>query len=172
MKNNPSVQFNDLASLNVAGFNEGVGKQVKNYFSELNKYYSGLYNKSNGQKEKIIASLQWPSPDALKKLRDEFFNESLDDLLKNAAEQKQIEEVDSRLIQRFQPVFMDGSRESFIRAPFFVSRKHAFGNFYETFWVNIIVIWCMTAFAALALYFDWLKKFLKLGEKTSFKFKK
>ena len=167
MKENSSLKFNALASLKPISFNESVGKETKNYLNELNKYYSNLYNRNNEQKEKIIEAFQRRDGASLMKLKDDYVNESLDDLLKNAVELKQIEEADNQFIQRFQPVFMAGSPESFVRAPFFVSRKHAFGNYYETYSVNVIILWCMTLLAAIALYFNWLKKLVSMGEKNN-----
>ena len=101
----------------------------------------------------------------LLKWKDDYHNESLSDLLKNTNEQKQIEEAGFRLIQRFQPVFMEGRNGSFIRAPFFASRKVVFGKKMETFPVNLMVIWMMTVVLAFALHFDILKKLINAGER-------
>jgi ABC-type multidrug transport system ATPase subunit len=158
----PSHALPAVSSLNVSSFNEPVGNEVKNYLNNLNKYYIDQYNKANEHREKMIDRLQQADGQALLKLKDDFSNESLDDLLKNTNEQKQIEEADDRLIQRYQPVFMQGSKESFVSAPFFASSKNVFGNQVETFLVNILVIWFMTVIAIIALYFDWLKKIVNI----------
>ncbi len=158
----PSHSFSAVSSLNVGAFNESVGNEVKSYLNNLSKYYVDQYNRANEHKEKMIDRFQQSDAEGLLKLKDEYSNESLDDLLKNTNEQKQIEEADNTLIQRFQPVFMHGSKESFVSAPFFASAKHAFGNYFETFWVDILVLWFMTTVAAIALYFDWLKKIINI----------
>ena len=161
---NTSLKFNDVELLKPSSFNESVGKETKAYLNNLNKYYMDLYNSSSAQREKIVERLPH---DLMITLKDDYWNESLDELLKNQTEQKQIEETDNKLIQRFQPVFMQGAKGSFISAPFFASQKNIFGTYYETFCVNVMVIWFMTILAAIALYFDWLKKFIGMVGKFS-----
>jgi ABC-type multidrug transport system ATPase subunit len=168
----PSHIFPQVSSLKVSSFNESIGQAAKAYLNDLTKFYIDEYNKANAKKETLISHIQESDPKILHRLKDDYSNESLEELLKNTTEQKQIEEANGRLIQRFQPVFMEGSPTSFISAPFFASRKNIVGTKYETYWVNILVIWFMTIFAAIALYFDWLKKLVGFGEKFSFKFKK
>lgn len=169
---NPLHVFPEVASLNVSSFNEAIGIKTKNHLNGLSKYYSDEYNKANDQKEVIISRLQRSGNDLLLHLKDDYRNEGLEELLKNTTEQKQIEEADHRLIQRFQPVFMEGAPGSFISATFFASRKNVGGTYFETFPVNILVIWFMTVLAAIALYFNWLKKFIGFAEKFSMRFKK
>jgi hypothetical protein len=173
-KINPRRAFARIQQLTPATFNAALGNDLKTYLHALKQYYIDQYNNAGTRKEETVTRLQQASddPDALLKLKMRFENESLSDLLKNTAEQKQIEESEHRLIQRFQPVFIEGAKSSFVRAPFFASRKNAFGTYYETYWVNIIVIWSMTVFLAFALYFDLLKKLLGLGEQFARKRKK
>ncbi len=170
----PTHAFSNVHSLTVASFNESAGNETKKYLNNLQTSYIEQYNKASDHKEKRIDHFQKTSgsDETLLKLKDDYQNESLEELLKNQTELVQIEEADNHLIQRFQPVFMEGKPESFIRAPFFASRKNVFGNYLETYYVNILVIWFMTIFAAIALYFDWLKKLIGLSEKFSLRFKK
>jgi len=48
-----------------------------------------------------------------------------------------------------------------VRAPFFASQKNVFGSMWETYFVNVLVIWFMTIVLAIALYFDVLKKMIE-----------
>jgi len=168
---NPAHRFGRLNELKVSSFNASVGSETKAYLNSLIKFYTDEYNRANAHREAIIEQLQ-KNPEALRELKDNNQNESLDELLKNQTEVKQIEESDHRLIQRFQPVFMQGEPGSFISAPFYASRKNIFGNYYETFWVNTLVIWFMTIFAAVALYFNWLKKLIRKMENFSMRIKR
>jgi len=165
-KSNPKRAFARIEQLTPATFNAALGNELKSYLQALKQYYIDQYNKAGARKEETVVKLQQSSDDAnaLLKLKLNFENESLTELLKNTTEQKQIEESEHRLIQRFQPVFIEGAKGSFVRAPFFASRKNVFGTYYETYWVNVLVIWSMTVFLAFALYFDLLKKLLNLGE--------
>jgi hypothetical protein len=62
---------------------------------------------------------------------------------------------------------MDGGRNTFLRTGFYVSEKNIFGNYLETFWVNLGVIWCMTIALIITLYFNVLKRLIKLFESLS-----
>lgn len=163
-KNNPAHTFSRIDQVNTSSFNEQLGKDIKSYLGEINKYYNDIYNLNAEKKERIIERGGRNGNTDWKKLKDNYQNENLEDLLKNAAEQVQIEEVDHTIVQRFQPVFMEGAADSFIQAAFFSSRKNVFGNYFETYWVNIAVIWSMTIIAIIALYFDWLKKLVNAGQ--------
>jgi ABC-type multidrug transport system ATPase subunit len=144
-------------------FNTTVGNELKQFLNDRKEYYIRVYNSANERREKIIAGLQ-QTPEGLEKLlkvKDDYENESLNILLKNTAEKKQLEESNSVLVQRFQPVFMQGDKNSFVRAPFFASQKNVFGSMWETYYVNVLVIWFMTLVLALTLYFDVLKKLVE-----------
>lgn len=156
--------FADIAQLTPSSFNATVGTALKNYLNERKDYYIRLYNSATNHREKIIAGFQQQpgGMDELLKKKDDFENESLNILIKNAAEKKQLEESHGQLIQRFQPVFMKGDKGSFIRAPFFASQKNVFGSYWETYFVNVLVIWLMTLVLGITLYYDVLRKIMGL----------
>lgn len=166
---NSLFTFDKTALLNVASFNASVGNDLKKHLNKLKSFYIDEYNNASARKEKIINSYGQGAggQEALMKMKDDCENESLSELLRNTTERKQIEESDYQLIQRFEPVFMQGARNSFIRSPFFASSKNIFGVYYDTFFVNILVIWKMTVLLFIALYFDWLKKMLNLFSSIS-----
>jgi hypothetical protein len=41
---------------------------------------------------------------------------------------------------------------------FFAPRKKIFGKYFDTFWVNLSVLWGMSLIMAITLYFDLLRK--------------
>jgi len=47
-----------------------------------------------------------------------------------------------------------------LRSHFFAPRKVLFGQYVDTFWANIIVIWLMSLFLMMTLYFDALTRIL------------
>jgi hypothetical protein len=64
------------------------------------------------------------------------------------------------------------SKYPFIRAHFYAPEKQFFGMKVQTYTVNVIVLWIMTFFLYLVLYFRLLKKFLDSGEDVFGKKKK
>jgi len=154
--------FEKIRQLTPESFNASVGNELKQYLNSRKEYYIRIYNAANSHREKVILGLQQApgGMEKLLKLKDDYENESLNILLKNTAEKKQLEESNDQLVQRFQPVFMQGEKGSLIRAPFFSSQKNVFGSLWETYFVNVIVIWLMTIVLAITLYYDVLKKFV------------
>ena len=155
--------FEKTAALTPSAFTAATGNELKKYLNDRKDYYIRLYNSANEHREKVIAQIQ-QSQGGLEKLlkkKDDYENESLNILLKNSAEAKQMEESNNQLVQRFQPVFMQGEKGSFVRAPFFASLKNAFGTLWETYFINVLVIWFMTIVLYVTLYYDVLKKILE-----------
>ena len=155
--------FGLTAQLTPASFTAVTGNELKKFLNSRKDYYIKLYNAANSNRESTIAALQQQSGgmELLLKKKDDFENESLNILLKNSAEKKQMEQSGDQLIQRFQPVFMEGEKNTFIRAPFFASLKSVSGTMWETYFVNIWVIWFMTLVLSVTLYFDVLKKLVE-----------
>jgi len=71
-----------------------------------------------------------------------------------------VAEDQCQLIQRLQPVFMNGDYNSFVRAPLYVSQKSVFGNYFGTWSVNLCVVWGMSLLLAITLYFETFRKLL------------
>ena len=49
-------------------------------------------------------------------------------------------------------------REVNLQSKFYAPEKAIFGQFFSTYWVNMVVIWLFTIMTAIILYFDLLKK--------------
>ena len=78
-----------------------------------------------------------------------------------------------RLIQKSDPIYLDPYDVGFFGAHFYAPRKKLFGSYISTFAGNLLVIWGMSIFLILTLYYDLLKKTLdgmeKLFSRLSFK---
>ena len=109
--------------------------------------------------------------DAFNLLRDHNYNESLGDLVLNSADFYRIIERDGKLIQRLHPIYQDPMGSNLLRSHFFAPRKVLFGQYIDTYWANLLVIWLMSIFLMLTLYFDALSRLLgffgSLGERVA-----
>lgn len=143
---------------------------LKNYLDVLNKYYIKLYNKANGLKDNLISNLQKTTEEREKfmDIKRKYYNENLADLMKNSNEINRIIEYKGELFQKIDPVFLD-PQNKFIKAHFYAPRKQFLGQYYSTFWVNIIVIWVMTVMFYFVLKFRLLRKALDFFEQKTFK---
>ena len=59
-----------------------------------------------------------------------------------------------------EPTETDGPLD--FRTKFFAPKKHFWGNMYDTPYFNMIIIWLMSIFLMIALYYDGLRKLIKL----------
>jgi hypothetical protein len=133
------------------------------YIEAVRKYYIKYYNNANDQKDALLAKLEAPDKAASLKLKNDYYNTSLEEFVLNKNEADKITEYKGELIQKMDPIFMD-PKNKFIRAHFYSPTKQIFGIFVDTYTVNVIVLWVMTIVLYLALYFRLLKKLLDSGE--------
>ncbi len=162
MKTNSMVKFNNATEFKITNLDEVLYKKLKTYLEELKKYYVLQFNQAVRQKDQITNTII-KNKDGIKNLNfliDNYSNENLNDFVKNAHENP-IDESKHELIQRYQPVFMDGPYNSFVRSQFFVSRKNVGGNYFSTWYVNMAVIWVMSLILAITLYLNVLKKTIR-----------
>jgi ABC-type multidrug transport system ATPase subunit/uncharacterized tellurite resistance protein B-like protein len=164
------LSFKFLDQLYYEKIDDTTIQALKDYLENLNKYYIKLYNKANGLKDQLISNLQKNAVERenFMKLKREYFNENLADLLRNSNEMNRIIEYDGELFQKIDPVYLDPSNK-FIKAHFYAPRKQFLGNYYDTFWVNTLVMWAMTILLFFFLYFRLLKKGLEFFENKQFK---
>ena len=147
--------------------------ELRTHLDKLSRHYVKKRNSIDSQKDRIIASMvKTPEErDAFNKLRDDNYNESLGDLVLNSADFYRIIERDGKLIQRLHPIYQDPMGSNLLRSHFFAPRKVLFGYYIDTYWANLLVIWLMSIFLMLTLYFDALRKLLGfiggLGERMA-----
>ncbi len=148
-----------------------IGRADRNVVYEANKYlttvrdfyaklYKLIYNKKNELKMKEDQVLAG-------ELERNYANESLEEFVTNNNEWKKIVEYEGKLIQKKDPIYLD-PMHPFIKAHFYAPRKKIFGEYYKTFWVNIMVIWFSIITLYIALYYRLLKKFLDFFENLEF----
>ncbi len=153
-------KFDDLEKLTPEKFNKEVGTKTKKYLKDLKQYYVKMFNQANDKREKIITKLNSVEKNYLVNLRINNDNDNLNDLLKNKRTTDPFLEIDGKLIQKMDPVFLDPDINGILRAHFFAPRKPLAGSYYNTYWMNSFVIWGMSILMAITLYFDALKKLL------------
>ena len=82
--------------------------------------------------------------------------------MKNSDELNKIINFDGRLVQKSDPIYRDAQG---FRAHFFAPTKKLFGFSFDTYWINILVVFGMAFLLFITLYFDLLKRTIdSLGE--------
>ena len=152
-------------------YTPAVDAKLEAFMDGYKKYYQGAYNAVVAQREKIVFEKESDKTANydLNEYKNRYFNESLADLVQNISEKNRILEFDGKLIQQLNPIFMD-PKPAWIgdyRAHFYAPEKNFFGLQMSTFIFNMIIIWLMTLVLYIALYFEWLRKAIKLFENVS-----
>ncbi|MGM0496614.1 MAG: ATP-binding cassette domain-containing protein [Bacteroidota bacterium] len=159
------VDFSKVDDLYYNQLDSDTFDSLKRYLGLLKRYYIKLYNKANSKRDSEISDMQAGAENRKEflELKREHYNEKLADFAKNSNEVNRIIEYDGELIQKIDPIFLDPDNK-FVKAHFYAPRKQVFGNYYDTFWVNFVVIWVMSIILYVMLYFRLLRKFLDFLE--------
>jgi ABC transport system ATP-binding/permease protein len=154
-----------LADLSKKIFTENTSREIKEYLNTtIKNHYINVEiaarKKHDAITQKFIKTL---TNDGLVKLKDDYENISLTQLVKNSNDisGERCLEKEGRLIQQTDPVFQDPVNSKLGRAHFFAPRKNFAGYYYSTFWFNITVIWLMSAILMITLYYDVFKLVLE-----------
>lgn len=174
VKNNPKVTLPmSVNELQYKKVNIRMLETLNNYFDELNNYYIQKFKKASEAKDRIFSSQQTTekSKQEFIQLKKDYHNDNLKEFVKNETEMNKIVEFENRLYQKADPIFFD-PQGGILDSHFYAPRKKVLGTYFETFWVNIFVIWIMSTILFICLYFNLLKKLVELGEGTSGKLRK
>jgi ABC transport system ATP-binding/permease protein len=151
-------------------FNDTFNKSLEEYFVKYKKFYQGIFNHAVAEREKLIVAKESDTGADfnLTRYKNNYYNESLADLVTNISEKNRLIEYDGELVQQINPIFLDPKPNGPLdyRAHFFAPQKNLFGNPVSTFWFNMLIIWIMTLFLYITLYFEWLKKLVNSFEFT------
>jgi hypothetical protein len=150
--------------LNPQKFDSATYQKIDEMIGALKKVYVGRGNIAFKKKDSVrnrLDSLFLP-------LEKKFTNEKIASLVKNDVTKTRILEVGNKLIRKTTPIYATPdvpenalNFRTFLYAP----EKYFLGNYYDTFWFNVVIIWLMAALGAVVLYLDLLKKLLLLFEK-------
>lgn len=131
------------------------------YFNRLKTYYNHRYNAAIRLKDNLITQMQSKKggKEDFKKLKREYSNIRLTEFMQNSDEINYVKEYKGHLYQKVDPIFHH-PESRFIKAHFYAPSKMLFGKYYNTIWVNIIVIWIISLILYITLHYRLLAKSL------------
>lgn len=163
-------KFNNFDQLTTDKFNLIVASNVRNYLEEKRKFFVKQYNKATSESDKKLSELSKQYSQAeIVKMKEDYFNISLADLVTNKNTFQTLVEDDNRLVQLTKPIFKDPD-SNYGRAHFYAPYKRIGSLEIDTFWFNTIFIWLTTILMYFALQFDWLKMLLTSSIWSKIKF--
>jgi hypothetical protein len=92
-------------------------------------------------------------------LKQKYNNLAIEDLVMNAGSKEYYRETTDGLMQKVAPVYKVPDF-NYGRAHFLASEKILFSLSIRTLFFNVAIIWLMTLFLYVALYFNWLRQVL------------
>jgi hypothetical protein len=157
-------KINRLEDLVPEKFDSTVYENVSLFFNSLKQFYITRYNRADQLKEELIRKMtDTPEKERqFERLREQYKNEAITELVKNISETHRIIEQDGKLIQKIYPIYKEPDPDHAIDfdAQFYMPAKHFLNKNVDTFIFNTGVIWSMTLVLALALYFDVLRRII------------
>jgi hypothetical protein len=156
------TDFKSLDKLAPGRFDSTALNECTAFLEALKKFYVTRYNNADKAKEKKVESMtsSTEKESDFEELRHSYQNEAITELVKNMAETNRIIEKDGRLIQKFYPIYKDPDPDHLVdfNAQFYMPAKHFLTFNIDTFTFNLGVIWSMTIFLAITLYYEVLRK--------------
>lgn len=150
-------------------FDSTVYQRTSDFLKVLKQFYVNRAAKAEREKEETIR--QMTSTSAAEQefhlSRERYVNEAVSNTVKNVSSRDRIIEYDGKLIQKIFPIYMDEHRPLHLfdfSANLYQPTKHFAGHYFDTLFFNMAVIWSMTLFLFVTLYFDLLRKLVKFLE--------
>lgn len=148
-----------IEELTADNYSNKTYDNVKNYFEILKTHYKSVVDNNRIRiDEKTQEIIDKHGKETYLKLVDENTNKSLTQFVTNKSDLTKLVRSGDHLVQKADPVYLDPYDVGFFDAHFYAPRKRFFEGYISTFSGNLLVIWSMTIFLIITLYFDLLKK--------------
>ncbi|MCF8335193.1 MAG: ATP-binding cassette domain-containing protein [Bacteroidales bacterium] len=165
------IGFQEINRMKPESIDRDVIAAIKNFIGKLEKHYQNKFDQANKKLDNIRSYLTENKPQVYRRKKDNCFNESVADQVKKVFEKNKIIKDEDKLIQHTDPIYHDPQVEGYFnfRSHFFAPRKHFMGNFFSTYWFNIVIIILMSIILYGALYYNVLYRLLNLPQKVKLK---
>jgi ABC transport system ATP-binding/permease protein len=153
-----------LGELSPATLTPAHFKAIEQYLAEIRLHYIDEYQLAEMKQEKLVSlRLQGEEGFNVNMYKNRYFNDAMSDLVRNVGTEDRILEQQGELVQLIDPIYQVPNNPKHAldyRAHFFAPQKHFLGQYYDTFFFNIVVIWLMSALLYLLLYAEGIRRLL------------
>ena len=166
--------------LQIIEFDRAMADKLKAVLEMIrSKVLTPKFVQAGERKDSIINAMEQDPSNKLSvvELKNKYTNEYLESQVKNEMIKDRYVEGNGFLVQQTDPIFAVRNPNNIsspfdYRTHFFAPQKHFFGSYFDTMWFNVFVMWAMTIFLLITLYFELLKKLIDMLGAISFKKKK
>jgi ABC-type multidrug transport system ATPase subunit len=158
-----TVHYADYDRLKPGTFDSLEYRKAVNFLSVLERMYRQRIAAATARRDTVLKRLAG-TPDLqqrFNKARMTYLNEKVREMTENLLTPTRIVQWRGELVQKIYPIFNHEQRPSHLldfRAEFYSPLKHFVGLYFDTLYFNLLVIWVMTLFLYVALYYAWLEK--------------
>lgn len=169
-------KFPDVDKIEIGKFDSTIYKSSVHFLTTLKKYYQLKKDRALEKREQLIAErTKTPELSAkFERLKMRYENQTVMDAVKNINSPDRIIEFDERLVQKIYPIYQDAHTPAHyfdFSANLYQPTKYFMGRTFDTFYFNLAVIWSMTFFLFITLYFDALHRLI-VGVENRLKYRK
>ena len=162
----PNLNFDKTDFLTPEKFDESVQEELSAHLDKIRQFYIGLFGRADDaiedRKREIIKQ---HGSEYLTWLMNTYHNESLERFVKRSNDifSSKIIQYKDEFVQKFDPIYEDPT-SPFIKAHFMAPTKKIGNKMYDTYYVNLAVLWFINILLFVFLYFELLKKVLGIGD--------
>ncbi len=156
----------DFAQLTPDRFDAAVAKSLLETLHAAKDYHTQRFNRANELKDAQLSTYaQQPGRWTLNELKDRYFNETLNELVRNVNVKEKLVEQDGQLRQKLDPIYQNPVPDHLLsyQTHFYAPQKPWLGRLFDTFWFNLAVIWLMTLVLYATLYHEAFRWVLAQG---------
>lgn len=161
----------EVERLALGKFDSTVYLKTTAFLKTLKQFYTKKMSGAATEKEMKVKEMT-ATPEQMilyNEMRSKYVNEAVSNAVKDISAVR-IVPYKGMLIQKIFPIYTNTGRPLHyfdFSANLFQPTKHFAGLYYDTLYFNIAVIWSMTLVLFITLYFDLLKKFIRILEGNS-----
>lgn len=166
--------FPDVDNLQIGKFDSTVHMNTARFLNTMKQLYLLRHNKAMEEREKLVSTLTATPTDMARyvNMRNRYQNKAVADAVRNLNTVNRIVEFDGRFIQRIYPIYQDEHKPRYwldFSANLYQPTKHFAGFTIDTLYFNLAVIWSMTIVLYITLYFDVLRKIMRMIENRRYR---
>jgi ABC-type multidrug transport system ATPase subunit len=149
-----------LDALGLGEFDEEIYTQLSDYLTYARLQYTDVAREASQRKDEVYEKLADSlGSQGVFRLRQDYSNNKLTEYVTNRMELDKIIQVDDRLVQKKDPIYMIPDSD-FGRAQFYAPFKKFNGQLYDTKWFNLGIIWAFSFLLYVTLLLDVLRRVL------------